>query len=530
MKNSFRLSLTWLHTWSGLLLGWILFAVFVTGTATYFRHEITRWMQPELRGGASPVGAARAAVARLETVAAGSDSWFAILPDARDASAVIFWREPGQRRFGTETLDPRTGGKLTARDTRGGEFFYRFHFQFMLPHPWGRYLAGVAAMFMLVALVSGIAAHRRFFKDFFTFRNGLGSLRTWLDFHNVTAVLALPFCLVIAYSALVIFMQMYMPWGERVLADGAPRPAARGAATDAAGGHAGAPPWIATAPVGPMIDEAARVWGEDGRTLRRIAISGRGTGRAVATLTRADGGQVSTAQREQLRFDAVTGALLSDTTARAGPAAAIHGTLVGLHLAHFAGPALRWLLFLLGAMSSALVATGLVLWTVKRRPQQKAGARLSFGHGLVERLNIAAIAGLPAAIAVFFWANRLLPDGMPARADIEERCFLIAWAVLLLHPLVRPVMRAWREQLWLGAALYLALPLLDLCAGPWLKAACARGDSTYLGFHAVIVFVGLMLAVAARKVGRPRPPKPGVASAYAHQAAASAPSAPSRPV
>jgi uncharacterized iron-regulated membrane protein len=525
MKNPFRLSLTWLHTWSGLLVGWILFAVFVTGTATYFRHEITRWMQPELRGGASPIDAARAAVARLETVAADSDNWFINLPDARDPSTVIFWREPGQRRFGTETLDPRTGEKLTARDTRGGEFFYRFHFQFMLPHPWGRYLAGVAAMFMFVALISGIVAHRRFFKDFFTFRNGLGSLRTWLDFHNVTAVLALPFYLVISYSALVIFMSMYMPWGDRALSDGA-RPPPRHAAPQGANEKAEAKPWTATAPVGPMLDEAVRRWGENGRTLQRLSFSGRGTGNATATLIRADGEHISTTHRDQLRFNAVTGEFLPGEEARAGPAAAIHGTLYGLHLAHFAGPVLRWLFFLMGTLGGALVATGLVLWTVKRRPRQEAGKRLSFGHGLVERLNIAAIAGLPVAIAVFFWANRLLPSGLGARAGIEERCFLIAWAVMLLHPLVRPVMRAWREQLWLGAALHLALPFLDLFTGPWLKAAFARGDPAYLGFHAVIVFVGLMLAVAARKAGRPRPPKPGIASAYAHQAAAGAPSIP----
>ena len=37
-----------LHTWSGLLVGWILFAVFATGTAAYYREEISLWMKPEL--------------------------------------------------------------------------------------------------------------------------------------------------------------------------------------------------------------------------------------------------------------------------------------------------------------------------------------------------------------------------------------------------------------------------------------------------------------------------------------------------
>ena len=44
-----RQSMAWIHTWLGLLAGWILFAMFLTGTASYFRPKITQWMQPELR-------------------------------------------------------------------------------------------------------------------------------------------------------------------------------------------------------------------------------------------------------------------------------------------------------------------------------------------------------------------------------------------------------------------------------------------------------------------------------------------------
>ncbi|XOT98199.1 PepSY domain-containing protein, partial [Alcaligenes pakistanensis] len=39
--------MAWLHTWVGLVVGWILFFVFVTGTAGYVDDEITRWMEPE---------------------------------------------------------------------------------------------------------------------------------------------------------------------------------------------------------------------------------------------------------------------------------------------------------------------------------------------------------------------------------------------------------------------------------------------------------------------------------------------------
>lgn len=44
---------------------------------------------------------------------------------------------------------------------------------------------------------------------------------------------------------------------------------------------------------------------------------------------------------------------------------------------------------------------------------------MSFGHQLVEKLNIATIAGLPFAIAMYFWANRLIPVPFDGRADWE---------------------------------------------------------------------------------------------------------------
>ena len=510
MKATFRQSMTWLHTWTGLLLGWLCFAIFLTGTASYFRWEITRWMMPEIRHGATPLDAARAALAHLATSAAAeSPQWFVDLPDERVPATVALWRVPGaERRFETEVLDARTGGKVAARGTRGGEFFYRFHFQLQLPHPWGRYLAGVAAMTMFVALITGVIAHRQFFADFFTFRAGRPGLRSWLDFHNVTAVLALPFYFMITYSALVIFIAMYMPWGRQILSDptatprGAARAANAGPGSPAATRAAAPQAWIAPADLEPMLRAAEQAWGTDGRTVKRIVVADRGTDKCTVTLTRAQGPRVSIAALEQLRFNGVTGAVLTPPPPAGGAATAAHDVLYGLHVARFAGPTLRGLFAVMGLMGTALIATGLVMWTVKRRPQQRA-SRLSFGHGLVERLNIATLAGLPLACAAFFWSNRLLPVGLDGRAEWEIKCFFIAWSAALLHPLVRPVFAAWREQLWTAAALFLLLPLLDaVVTGDRLLAALVAREGAYLGFDVAMLACGLALLTAARRLGR----------------------------
>ena len=47
-EGGFRQAMSWLHTWAGLTLGWVLFFIFLTGTVGYFDTEIDRWIQPEL--------------------------------------------------------------------------------------------------------------------------------------------------------------------------------------------------------------------------------------------------------------------------------------------------------------------------------------------------------------------------------------------------------------------------------------------------------------------------------------------------
>ena len=69
MKDGLRQSMAWLHTWSGLLVCWVLLLVFCGGSASYFKQEISLWMKPELHGAAArPVPAIDAAEAALRTL------------------------------------------------------------------------------------------------------------------------------------------------------------------------------------------------------------------------------------------------------------------------------------------------------------------------------------------------------------------------------------------------------------------------------------------------------------------------------
>lgn len=213
--------MSWLHTWSSLVLGWLLFAIFFTGTLSFFFPEITVWMKPELHRSVppeNPVRQAEVAVDYLQKSHADAGSWLIQLPNERSNTTVVTVRgqdeDPRARRGGTRyTLDSATGEELQSRETRGGAFLYRFHFElYGLPRIWARWIVGVAALLMFVSIISGVITHKKIFTDFFTFRRGKGQ-RSWLDAHNATAVLALPFHIMITFSGLLLLLLTIMPWG-----------------------------------------------------------------------------------------------------------------------------------------------------------------------------------------------------------------------------------------------------------------------------------------------------------------------------
>ncbi|WP_419951360.1 PepSY-associated TM helix domain-containing protein [Methylobacterium sp.] len=500
MKNGLRQSMAWLHTWSGLVVGWVLFAVFVTGTASYYRTDITAWMQPELRQAAraEPVPdlarAAEIGLAHLQAHAAGARSWSIGLPQPDRPIIDLFWRTKPGTPPNIVQLDGQTGEPATFRKTRGGDFLYRFHFELHMPPLWGRWIVGICAMVMLVALISGIITHRRIFADFFTLRRDKSAQRGWLDAHNVTGVLALPYHLMITYTGIVTLAMIYMPWGVTAAYNGdATRFYAETAQITAQRPPLGQPGTLA--PIGPMVARAVATIHEP---LERLSIVNPGDARStVIAIFEEPHGLAH--QHPQIAFDGTTGEIVEILQGGLKPAAKTFTTMVGLHEAHFAGPALRILFFLCGLMGCVMVASGLILWSVARLP--KPGEAPSLGLRVVQALNIGTVIGLPAGIAVYFLANRVLPPGLEGRLDWEVRAFFGAWIVMSVVPLFRPHRAAWREMAVVTAILFLAVALADLLAAAAPSpSALLRHDPGLLWFDAAMVALAGLFALVAHKV------------------------------
>lgn len=510
LARGIRQTMSDLHTWVGLLLGWFLYAMFLTGTVSYFRNEITQWMQPEQphqSQASEPALVAQRIGDAMAHVAPQSPQWLINLPDARSTVATVFWSPPqtekgARRRFENGRFDPATGTRLEGpvRETRGGEFFYRFHFQFhYMPVLWGRWLAGFCAMFMLVAIVSGVITHKKIFVDFFTFRWGKGQ-RSWLDAHNALSVFGLPFHAMITYTGLVTLMALYMPWGSQT-AFKTPAERQQLTAELSAFIQPGKPSGqkAALAPVEDMVQQAQARWGHD--NISRVTITHAGDAAARVSVSRGDAGRASMSPQYML-FEGSTGKLL-ETKDHVGPAAETRGVMYALHLGRFGDSVTRWLYFIVSLAGTAMVGTGLVMWTVKRRQKLPNPDKPYFGFHVVERLNIAAIAGLSVAMAGMLWANRLLPTTLPERAAWEIHSFFIVWGLMAVHAVLRPAKRAWLEQLWLATAALALLPLLNVATTQRpLWHSLAEGDWVFVGVDGMLWALAALHALLAVRTAR----------------------------
>lgn len=343
-------------------------------------------------------------------------------------------------------------------------------------------------MFMLSAIISGVITHKRIFADFFTLRWSKGQ-RSWLDAHNVSAVLALPFHAMITYTGLITLVLMYMPWpimaNFKVPETFAAQAYGRGPEDQPAGRSA------ALAPIEPIVDAAMREW----QGARPATVIIRHPGDGAATVTIARGADQLNARAAQITYSGTTGSKLAASPPQ-GAAVTTAGVMLGLHMARFAGPALRWCAFLLGLTGAAMIGTGLMLWTAKRR---RTGQPQFFGGQLVERLNIGAVACLPAGMAAFFLANRLIPSGLPGRADIEVSAMFWVWFGLAGFSLLRPVHKAWVETLAVSAMTFATVPVANaLLTNRGFLASLRSGDWLFVSFDLAMLVIAAALAFAAK--------------------------------
>src|SRR6218665_1316851 len=493
MFQNFRLAMAWLHTWFGLVLGFVLMVVFFFGALSVFDREIDRWAVPQSRFAPQPMPsfdrllrpAFEAMQPQKENVAllAGRvdltkgplpehfdtvRSWGAYTTH-RDPVLAVFAgyavpnaKDPEETVFDSYTIDPRDGALLPEGHLRiGSQFFYPLHYSLNLH--WkdlGTWIVGFAALMMLAALVSGVVMHRKIFREFFTFRRHKSTQRSALDLHNLTGVAALPFHFFFAFTGLVIFAGIYFPVSHtqlNPLHELSEQLEARetGLPHDRAGTAA------PLASVDAMVAQAQARWAAKGMAgeVGFLYLQHVGDAKGYVSVSRAGTDRVALTG-EGIHFKAATGELLREDPPRTA-VDSVTEFLTGLHLQHFRHWLLRWLYVLGGLLGCVCIATGFIFFVEKRKKQHaKAGGQ---GSRNVDAPALGTVTGMSIAPPPMLLVNRLLPADLSGKGDWEKAAFWGAWALALLHAFWRsaPVAQArfnpaWREQCWSVAGLALA--------------------------------------------------------------------------
>ena len=559
-KPALRQTMSNLHTWVGLLPGWILYFMFITGTAGYFNTEITEWMKPEIPYAgerSNQVAMLTMAEKRLYEVAPHADEWYIGFPDDRNRFLRIQWEkdftaaekekllEGGLTEEqvkakqaaleGDEKLYPKTGrpmqfneGVEEARETGGGNKLYVMHYVLQyLPSQVALYAVIFCTLFMLVAIITGIVVHKKIFKDFFTFRPGKQQ-RSWLDSHNIFSVLTLPFQLMITYSGLLFFFNSILPLimiapmalsgldvgnamttmnnGGEITDMSAKNQTIVGVIMEQQGVLEPLKPAGVSAPMIalslPLSDVRKRT---DNKEIQYVKVENRNDINGVVEFNYplSVGGESG-----HYIYSAVNGELtqLPKENSAGGTAQEVNNVMINLHEGRFAPIVLRWIYFLTGLMGAGMIATGTILWSVKRRLRFEKSLSenpVSPGKGLilVEQLNVGTVVGLPVAVAVYFWANRLIPAGLELRADWEVHAMFIAWGLMFVLAMYRPRYKMWSDMLWLASAAYGLIPLLNLLTTErHLGISIMQGDWVMAGFDLTMLMFGVLFALAAKRV------------------------------
>ena len=495
MLTNFRQTMAWLHTWFGLVLGFILMVCFFFGTLSVFDREIDRWAIPQTRFEPQPMPSFdKVLLPVLQQILPEQDDYDAKIQKLHDSSkgdaparATLpqdrYWaytthRDPvlgmgvrfsvptayeameARRINGDVILDPRNGEVISDSALRiGSGWFYPMHYS--LNWPWkniGYWIVGLAAFTMLVALVTGVILHRKVFREFFTFRPSRRTQRSALDLHNMTGVMALPFHFFFAFTGLVIFAgTIFLPVTHTLL-----KPihdeqhALEAQRTGLPSERSGTP--AALSSIDAMVVEAKIRWAARGMPgeVGFLQVNFVGDENSYVSIYRAGSDRVALVG-EGVYFQGRTGKVLYEDPVRS-PVSATNEFLTGLHLQHFEHWLLRWLYVVGGLLGSICIATGFIFFVEKHKSQHaKIG---SYGSCIVDSLAVTMITGMCIAAVGMLVANRLLPADLVAKGDYEKAAFWGLWMLAMVHAFIRssPVAQAkhnpaWQEQCWVIAAL-----------------------------------------------------------------------------
>lgn len=448
MKASIRLANLELHAWSGMLLSFILYVVFVCGSFALFKDQTVRWNQPELRG----VIENKISLDQLMVILANekptTDNLSIRLPNANVPYYAVY-RKDSENDEGSSSYYNLAGEKIAAMNNAIAlDLVDELHRDLLIPN--GDYIVGLASVLMLFALLSGLIYHwKHLARDVFKLRginiqgrtNGqikVARRTFWLDLHNLTGVIGLPFHLMYAFTgaffSLVLIYQVSV--GIVVFkGDTTALLEAAGRITNhvetspkEAGQEAVVPQGIDN-----LYQEVLNT--SDDNHIRRIIIDAFGDQNQQVKFETMKLPGLSSWGHSRYRLS--TGELIEQKNSTENSVLIKTIAIISkLHMASFVNMnvgIIPWLYFFLGLSGAIMMLSGNLLWLQKKKKSQRGSSLFNRCFG---RLNVAICLGLWTAMAMLALSAHTLPWSLENRGQWQETIFFTSWAAACFYALL----------------------------------------------------------------------------------------------
>ncbi|WP_156680164.1 PepSY-associated TM helix domain-containing protein [Sphingomonas profundi] len=503
------------HGWSGIVLGLLLYAVVLTGTAAVFAEEIGAWSAGHVETRSAftrPIDrvvrdlAARTPVRYHEGVnlfeIGDHDLGVFFHRDETDAggrlvSRGVYYQLDRQGRVaaarhgtGEEVFGPRNDDALSS-------FLVDTHVRLHIPNPWGLLLTGILGLAMLVAAISGLLIHRHLLKDMFTLRRHANPVLVDRDRHSVAGTWSLPFAFVLAFTG--SFFSFFGTVGVPIVAMAAFGGDVQ-ALSETVFGNPGKPDPrpAAMGDLDRIVADAIRRAGDP-----PSFVSIEKFGRADAEVTSFHPPHAGDIAPATLLYHGATGAF-DRTKPAIGTRPSAGGTMAAimspLHFGNFAGMVSRAIWFSLGFAMCYVTLTGLRLWLARRRDGPRS---LDWLDRAVSVVGFGLPLALLGAAAAFLIA---MPHG--AAVFWTPAAFLIAAAMAIAGGVFARSRAGLDDglQLAMGVLMVLLPPLRLFTGGPGWAMAIAAGQPIIAACDLAFLIAGgwvLWRVLGHRLAGRP---------------------------
>ena len=462
-----------LHTVSGIVLSILIYIIFFTGSFSFFRDEIVNWE-------------------RIET--AKSDDLSSINIDqltkrindsiplrGRNIELYKYYKEerivvnisPSKDSLSPQHstpyffyILPNTFETFSYENSYTlGEFLYRLHFLAQLPRPFGGYISGLTAFFLLFILLTGILIHwKKIISNFFLFRPMSKTRIVWSDLHTILGTVGLPFQFIYALTgaffmlkALLIAPSILFLYNgnEKQLYDDLEF-------SDPSFIYKGEHLNTFT-PTNKLINKTLDKWTDFNMT--NIFISNFGDSSMHTTLEGYTPHKTRVNGLGKITYISHSGNTLNETSPYQGTSylTSVKNLLNKIHFGDYGGLPLRIISFLLGISSCFVVLSGIMIW-IESRKKQKLSEHKKRINAWVGHIYLATCLSLLPVTALSFILTRLLsPESPEYRMDFLYYSYFITWILASIFLSVKKD-DFFTNKLTLitGGLIGLFIPILDI--------------------------------------------------------------------